>query len=76
MAQIRPWCNVLVGVPQRFILDPLMFLFSINDLSNSLQCYPKLFAADTLLFATVRNINKATNDLNNDLTKIRKWALQ
>ena len=28
------------------------------------------------LNATVQNINKATNDLNNDLTKISKWAFQ
>ena len=34
-----------------------------------------MFADDTSLFATVHNINK-TNDLNNDLTKIKKWTFQ
>ena len=53
-----------------------MFLIYINDLSDGLQCNPKLFADDTSLFATVHNIKKATNDLNNDLTKITKWAFQ
>ena len=45
-------------------------------LSDGLQCNPKLFADDNSLFATVPNIKKATNDLNNDLTKITKWDFQ
>ena len=54
MVQIRLWCDVLVGVPERSVLGPLMFLFYINDLSNALQFCLKLFADDTLLFATER----------------------
>ena len=58
-------------------LTPFLF-FYINDLwehlSDDLWCNPKLFGDDTSLFATMDNINKARNDLNNDLTKIRKWA--
>ena len=45
-------------------------------MADCLQCNPKLFADDTSLFATVHNINKATNDLNNDLTKTTKSAFQ
>ena len=74
--QHSSWSDVLAGVPQGSILGPLLFLIYINDLSDGLQCNPKLFADDTSLFATVHNINKATNDLNNDLTKITKWAFQ
>ena len=51
-----------------------MLLIYINDLSDGLQCNPKLFAYDTSIFASACNVNKATNDLNNDLTKITKWA--
>ena len=67
-----PWSDVLASVPQRSILGPFLFLVYINDLSDGLQCNPKLFADDTSLFAAVHNIKKATNDLNNDLTKITK----
>ena len=45
-------------------------------MADCLQCNPKMLADDTSLFATVHNIKKATNDLNNDLTKITKWAFQ
>ena len=72
--QHSSWSDVLAGVPQGSI--PLLFLIYINDLSDGLQRHPKLFADDTSLFATMHNINKATNDLNNDLTKITKWDFQ
>ena len=68
--------HVRVGVPQGSIFGPLLFLIYINDLSDGLQCNPNLFADDTSLFASVHNIKKATNNLNNDFTKITKWAFQ
>ena len=48
----------------------------INDISDGLQCNPKLFVDDISLLPTVHNINKATNGLNNNLVKITKWAFQ
>ena len=74
--QHSSWSDALAGVLQGSILGPLLFLIYIHDLSDGHQCNPKLFADDTSLFATVHNINKATNDLNNDLTKVTKWVSQ
>ena len=74
--QHSSWSDVLAGVPQGSILGPLLFLIYINDLSDGLNCNPKLFADDTSLFSTVYNINEATNTLNNDLNKITEWAHQ
>ena len=76
MVNIRPGVMFLPVFYKDQSLAPLLFLIYINDLSDGLQCNPKLFADDTSLFATVHNITKATNDLNNDLSKITKWAFQ
>ena len=74
--QHSSWGDVVAGVPQGSIFGPILFFIYINDLSDDLQCNPKLFADDTSLFETLHNINKTTNDLNNDSTKITKWAFQ
>ena len=70
------WTDVFDGVLKESILGSLLFLIFINDLFDGLHCNPKLFPDDNSLFVTVHIINKATNDLNNDLTKIVKWAFQ
>ena len=74
--QHSSWSDIVAGVPQGSIHFPLLFLIYINDLSDGLQCNPKLFADDTSLFSTVHDINEATVNLNNDLIKITKWAFQ
>ena len=74
--QHSSWSDVLASALQGSILGPLLFLIYINDLFDGLQCNPKLFADDRSLFVTVHNTKKATNDLNNDLTKITKLAFK
>ena len=65
---------VLAGVIlQGLILGPLFFLIYINDLPNKLKTSAKLFADDTS-FTTVKDINKITNALNNDLPLISNWT--
>ena len=68
------WGDALVGVPEGSILAPLFFLIYINDLSDGLQCNPKLLADDTSLFATVYNMNKTTDNLNNDINQKYKMG--
>ena len=54
----------------------LLFLIYVNDLSEVLITNAKLFADDTSLFLVVRDIATCTEELNNDLKNISKWAYQ
>ena len=46
------------------VLDPMLFLIYISDLSDGSTIIPKLFMNDTSLFSFIRNIILAANDLN------------
>ena len=74
--QSSSWANINVGVPQGFKLGPLLFLIYINDLSDNLQCNPKLVADDTSLFSTMEVPERTANNLNNDLKEINRCAFQ
>ena len=64
--QSSSWASMNAGVPEGSILGPLLFLICINDLSDNVQCNPKLFADDTSLFSTVKDSERTANNLNND----------
>ena len=83
--QTSYWVDFKAGVPQGSILGPLLFLIYIDDLSDGLSSYAKLFADDTSLFSVVfyycflhfiifYYANTTAKELNNDLVKISRWA--
>ena len=77
--QTSDWLPILAGVPQRFILGPLLFLIWINDLPDGLESLAKLFGDDTSLFYKVYGFKLSARQLNNDLQKItvsaHKWIM-
>ena len=74
--QNSSWTNVHAWVPQGYILDPLLFLIYINELSDNLTSNAKLFVANTSLFLVVHDVNTSAKELNDDLKKVNDWACE
>ena len=67
---------ITCGVPQGSVLGPLLFILYINDICNtSSNITFCLFADDTSLIYTDKNVDLAIQNLNIELRKISTWLL-
>ena len=68
------YMNVLCGVPQGSILGPILFILYINDMcSVSTLLKPILFADDTNLFYSGKDIKELCSVVSIELDKLCKW---
>ena len=67
--------HVKSGIPQGTVLDPLLFLLHINDITNTIDPITKcrLFADDRLPYQTIKNPQDQVA-LQEDSTSLEHWA--
>ena len=68
--------NVNAGIVQGSILELLLFLIYINNLSGDLSSTLKLLTDDAPIFNVAHDINTSGNERNSDLKKIRNCSFQ
>ena len=63
--------DITYGVPRGFVLGPLLFIIYTNDLPDALiesKCI--LFADDTTVYYSSKNITNIFHEINNDLNSL------
>ena len=67
------WLEVTSGVPQGSVLEPLLFVLYINDISENIQCKLGVFADDTKIYSIINNMCN-TMELQCDLDNMQEWC--
>ena len=65
--------NIDVGVPQGSSLGSLLFLIYINDLPNSVNCSPSLYADDTCLVITASCFVELKHRMKSEVDRVKSW---
>lgn len=74
--KISEFQTITCGVPQGSILGPLLFLIYVNDINKASSILsPIMFADDTNLFYSHKNINELFKTVNIELEKVSDWLL-
>lgn len=67
---------IACGVPQGSILGPLLFNLYINDIHNfSPDCSKILYADDTSIFTSGKDIDAMFSQMNSTLIKLHEWLI-
>ena len=66
-------CNITCGVPQGSILGPLLFLIYVNDMKAAVKCKLILYADDSALLVSGKDVVKIEQVLSRELKAVNEW---
>ena len=64
---------VKTGVPQGSVLGPILFTIYVSDMPNATELLPRLFADDTNIFVSGKDVDNLVEDTNTELQKLHIW---
>jgi len=67
--------EIMCGVPQGSILGPLLFLIYVNDMCQAVKCDLLLYADDSCLTVTHKDITVIEDTLNGNLSSLCDWLV-
>ena len=67
--------GVTCGVPQGSILGPLLFLLYVNDMAYAVRCKLLLYADDSALIASGKNVADIESTLSSELEYVSNWLI-
>ena len=70
--EVSSWKSVFIGVPQRSVLGPILFLVYIDDLEEGVTGNILKFADDTKLFRKTKEIGG--EKIQDDIDKLVRWS--
>ena len=66
--------NIVCGVPRGSMLEPLLFVIYVNDICNISNIFTfVLFADDTTIFTSDKNMAEQYSETNRELNKLYTW---
>ena len=66
-------CNITCGVPQGSILGPFLFLIYVNDMKAAVKCKLILYADDSALLVSGKDVVKIEQALSRELKAVNEW---